>query len=80
MVYCMPEAMRYFSAFLFHKRMFPLSSFSGTRPIVFKKFSGCVPPIEERNTKCFIPALLAASIWFFEPSQSTLYGSKFFWK
>ena len=42
--------------------------------MVLRKFSGCVPPMDDTNTTWDTPAALAASICFFAPSQSTSSG------
>ena len=45
-----------------------------TLPMELRKLSGSVPPILLKKTICLTPAFFAASIWFFAPIQSTLYG------
>ena len=65
--------MRYISAFRFQSRMLA-SPTDPPAPMVLRKLSICVPPMEDTSTTFSTPALAAASICAFCPSQSTASG------
>mmetsp|Transcript_33259 Transcript_33259/g.52297 ORF Transcript_33259/g.52297 Transcript_33259/m.52297 type:complete len:256 (-) Transcript_33259:11-778(-) len=73
MVYFTPESIRYFSALRFQRRISPPVP-SSFLPMVLRKLSAWLPPIELTTTTCFSFSFLARSIWFFWPIQSTSSG------
>ena len=68
-----PDATRCISALRFHRRMLA-SPTSPPAPMVLRKLSICVPPMEETRTTFLTPAATAASICAFCQSQSTCEG------